>query len=130
MRRLTERIVWLAAAGCLLAPAMQAQSRGGRLVVDVVDGDGGVVPGASVTVTRQAQPVGTPLTSVTDAMGRATFEGVDAGSYQAAASLSGFQPAMPLTVRTRNGTETRVRLQLGPPTFEESITVGAATDAP
>jgi len=75
--------------GCLaLAPRLSAQSLTGTLSGTVVDSQGGVLPGADVTLTDQASKATQRTVSNTD--GNFVFASVPAGTYSLKVELSGF----------------------------------------
>src|SRR5437870_10639838 len=85
----------MAALVALAAPVL-AQTTG-RLVGTVVDAQGGVLPGVTVTVTSpQLQGANT---TVTDANGQFRFPALPPGAYQVKAELAGFKPAEQANVR-------------------------------
>ena len=75
----------LAASG--LAFAQQTES---RIIGTVTDPNGGILPGASVTVTSAV--TGASRTTVSDAQGRYTVTNLTPGTYQVLVELSGFAP--------------------------------------
>lgn len=79
------------------SPRMQAPQA--RLTGVVRDSHGGVIPGATVTITvPQGSQLATPMANraVTNARGAFTFQGLEAGVYELTTSISGFR-----TNRTR-----------------------------
>jgi outer membrane receptor protein involved in Fe transport len=66
----------------------RAYAQTGSVSGTVVDESGGVVPGATVTLTGQA----TRETTITGPAGEYRFSNLAAGTYQLAVSLSGFAP--------------------------------------
>ena len=88
--------------------AAQAQA---RLLVTVSDPSGGVIPGATVTVTPQdpaakAGPSATPPV-LTTAAGLATIEGLAPGRYNITAEFSGFETVVLKDYRVRAGENKR-----------------------
>jgi len=94
MFRISDRFrCWfvLSACFCLLLPgpaAARAQSTSATFTGVITDGSGGVLPGASVSVTNAA--TGSDRTTVTDAAGAFQLPNVDAGRYRVVVSLPGF----------------------------------------
>src|SRR5712691_4833897 len=87
--------VTMAALVALAAPVL-AQTTG-RLVGTVVDAQGGVLPGVTVTVTSpQLQGANT---AVTDASGQFRFPSLPPGMYTVKADLAGFKPVEQSDVR-------------------------------
>src|SRR4029077_16009325 len=107
------------------ATSVGAQSRNATLRVTVVDPSGGVIVGATVTVTGlepatrsvQVAPVQT-----SDA-GVAVVSGLAPGRYAVAAEFPGFQTRTLPDVRVRSG-ENRQSAMLDIEKLETSVTVG------
>src|SRR5256885_5416721 len=72
-----------------LASGVRAQISSGNIYGTAVDQQGGVLPGATVTLTPTSIG-GQPRTSVTDASGQFRFLNLDTGSYKVAIDMSGF----------------------------------------
>jgi hypothetical protein len=82
--------VALVAALFLAGPALvQAQTTSASVSGQVQDVQGGVLPGATVTLTSRTQ--GNVLTAQTDAEGRFTFPIVRPDSYSLKVTLQGFK---------------------------------------
>ena len=84
----------LALAGAcawLFAASVAAQQTESRIVGTVADANGGVLPGATVTVT--ATQTGAVRTGVTNESGRYTITNLGPGAYEVAIEMSGFAPA-------------------------------------
>jgi hypothetical protein len=110
------RAILVLAAGCLLGPAVSAQSGGtGALTVTVSDPSGGVIAGASVIISNGGAVTRTQATS---ANGSYTFTLLTPGIYTVTISATGFEkvtvPAIAVDV-----TETKV--------LNQSLLVGAQT---
>ena len=111
--------------GATLAAA-QGSSRSSLAGV-VVDADGGVLPGASVVITRDATGVTVQLT--TNDAGVFSAPALDAGIYTVTVTLSGFKTAVLKDVRLIAGTPANlpnVLLELG--ALAETVEVRAGTD--
>src|SRR5215467_8168010 len=72
---------------CVAAPSW-AQTETGRVTGVVVDQTGGVLPGASISLT--STDTGVVRSTVSDKDGRYVFANVLPGSYSAKVKLSGF----------------------------------------
>lgn len=83
---------WLLLVVAFLATAWinGAQSTGARIEGRVTDGQGGVLPGASVSLVQNTKVV---ATAVTDAGGRYTLASVARGAYELRVQMPGFQVA-------------------------------------
>src|SRR5262245_39402413 len=110
---------WLLAA---VAPAT-AQILTGNVIGIVRDDQGGVLPGASVTLTSAtALPQG-PMTQPTDARGQYRFIGLQPGTYELTVALQGFATYDERDIRVEvNGTvERTVPMKLA--AVSETVTV-------
>jgi hypothetical protein len=84
----------IAALGLLAVVAVtaHAQSTTGRISGTVKDTQGGILPGAAVTVTETT--TGFVRTTVTDGTGNYVFVSLPLGSYSVSAEMSGFKKAL------------------------------------
>src|SRR5947209_3917629 len=96
MRMRFRYLMGLAIGAALVAPPAMAQTTG-QIVGTVIDAQGGVLPG--VTVTATSPQLQGARTSVTDGAGQFRFPSVPPGTYAIKAELSGFQPATQENVR-------------------------------
>jgi len=88
--------LWCAIAVALCTASAFAQTTG-RLVGSIVDAQGAVLPGVTVTVTSpQLQGANT---QVTDATGQFRFPSLPPGTYTVKADLAGFKPVEQADVR-------------------------------
>ena len=88
--RRAAAVLRLAAALLVLVPAMaRAQMDAGSLRALITDQSGGVVPGATVTLTSATTGVGRDL--VSDDEGYATFSPIQRGTYLLRVTLTGFR---------------------------------------
>jgi hypothetical protein len=101
----------------VLASPVWAQVQSGSIFVKVVDDQGAVVPGVTVTLTSPVLP--RPLLGVTDAAGVQRFSALTIGTYSIKTSLSGFQTV------TREGV---VVLQNQTASIEIAMKVGALSE--
>ncbi len=88
----------------------------------VKDESGGVLPGATVTVTSPQLQVG-QLVQVADAGGNYKFVDLPAGTYRLKAELTGFSTSVREDLRLTVGFNARVDLTLKLGAMEESVTV-------
>ncbi|HEY7508998.1 MAG TPA: carboxypeptidase-like regulatory domain-containing protein, partial [Vicinamibacteria bacterium] len=79
----------IAAVLACLATLGYAQSNTGRISGTVTDTQGGVLPGATVTVSQEG--TGLTRTATTDADGAFVFVSLPVGTYSVATELGGFQ---------------------------------------
>ena len=101
--------VGLAVFAATAVPA-EAQMLYGGLVGNVVDAQGAVVPGASVTIVNKD----TNLTreTTTDAQGGYSFTNIQAGPYDVKVVLTGFKESVRSRVPVSTGQISRVDLTL------------------
>jgi len=91
-----------------IAPAAQAGSVTGR----VTDQSGGVLPGATLTLTDQQTK--SQQTTITASSGRFTFANLPPGEYELMARLSGFKPVVSMvTVSSGNAVDQAITLPIG-----------------
>jgi hypothetical protein len=106
--------------------AAQTPAQTGRLLVTIVDTTGGVLPTASVTLTRTDVPAGaTPAPMkpvVASDKGIATFENLPLGTYSVTAEFNGFQPNTLKDLKLKAGDNKHV-LVLGLKAMSETVTV-------
>jgi hypothetical protein len=110
----------------LLAPTLAlAQGTTSRVIGTVTDKSGGVIPGASVTLTSDTTAI--KLATNTSESGSYAFEAVQIGRYTVAVELQGFKrfiaPDVPVTI----GEPTTVNAILEPGGIAESVVVNAAS---
>ena len=110
----------LAAATPTLAQGGGASSTG-SISGQVVDGNGDVLPGVSVTATSPAQ-IGA-LTATTNEEGIYRFPSVPPGQYKLEFSLAGFSKYVHEGIQVTLGFNSAVNVKLGVATLEETVTV-------
>lgn len=122
-RRVVSGIALAAALVVLLAVPLEAQRVTGQISGTVRDGEGGVLPGVTATLT--GENVGGALTAITNDNGFYRFVSLAPGSYDLRFELSGFAPLTRTGVRVALGATTveDVTLRLGE--LAEAITVTA-----
>jgi hypothetical protein len=122
------RLVGLAIALVLAArsPALAQAITTGTIEAVIADGQGGLLPGATVVLRNVAQ--GTVQTQASDGRGVVRFLAVPVGSYQLRAELQGFNSAVLDNVQVNPGSNQRLSLTLQVGSVTETITVQA--DAP
>lgn len=87
--RFLLRVVVVASCGVMIATPASAQLQQGRLIGTVVDAQGSILPGVTVTATSPAL-IGSQV-AVTEADGRYLFPSLPSGTYSLAFDLSGFR---------------------------------------
>lgn len=119
MRR-TGFLAFLAAVVALGA-VMSAQTLTGTVSGRVLDEQGGVLPGVTVTLTGKTGS----QTQVTDAKGEFRFLGLNPGTYAVKAELSGFRPKEQQNLDVSLGRTVEVPLTMAVGGLTESIDVVA-----
>src|SRR5512139_1242516 len=88
LRRACLRVVLAAVLVLVSCSWLQAQTTSASVAGSVKDAQGGVLPGATVTLTSNSQ--GTAITAVSDALGNFLFPYVRPDTYTLKISLEGF----------------------------------------
>lgn len=106
-----------------------AQARDARVVVTVTDPTGGVIPGATVTVTglEAATNVNAPAPAKTGEKGTATVDRLAPGRYRIQAEFAGFEIGIVPDIRLRAGENTRV-IVLPLKGMQDAVTVGGGQE--
>lgn len=105
----------------LLAASTSAQTLSGTIAGQVVDSQGQVLPGASVTLTGRTGS----NTQTTDATGDFRFIGLAPGTYNLRAELSGFQQAEQTGITVSIGSTAQFKLTLNVGGVTENVQVTA-----
>jgi len=122
--RLIGAVLALAAIFVTMAGTAAAQDPRGTITGTIRDATGGVIPGATITITNVA--MGTTVTAITNEVGFFQVPYLLAGIYQVTAELSGFKKAArEVEVRIADRLEVQLTLETG--TTVENITVTADT---
>lgn len=116
--------VGLAAVAGPIAPAL-SQTANAILQGEVADPQGGVLPGAVVTVTNT--DTGVARTTVTDERGFFRSSALSPGTYSIRAELDGFVPYVSTGLILTIGQTVTVDVQLGLASLTESVVVQATT---
>ncbi len=115
-----QRLIAATVTCCLLAAATAAgQEQTGSVQGVVRDVQGGVLPGAAVTVSNDN---GLALEIVTDAAGGYRYPALPPGRYQMAARLDGFDTARVADVALVLGAQLTIDLTLRPAGIAETTT--------
>jgi hypothetical protein len=105
---------------CVPSSRAQAQTRPARLIVNVADQTGAVLPGATVTVTAED---GKALPdAMTGADGTATVTGIATGRYRVTVQFPGFETGRIADVRVRAG-DNRQNVVLQLEKLQDEVTV-------
>ena len=101
-----------------------AQGMTSRVLGQVVDSSGGVVPGATVALTNER--TGVTFTMVTTGAGTYAFEAVQVGVYTVKVELQGFKTFSTTGVAVQIGQPSTINARLEPGNIAETVTVTAA----
>ena len=112
----------IALALALLSASAAAQVQTGSILIRVTDEQGGVLPGASVTITSPVIPGG-QMMGATDAGGAYRFPSLPPGTYTVRLELQGFQTLVREGIVVSVGQTTPLDLQLPVATVAETVTV-------
>jgi phosphohistidine swiveling domain-containing protein len=126
MARLLRAVVCVSAmaiVATMLPTSSWAQMTRGGISGTVRDQSGGVVPGATVTVTNL--DTNAAQTVVSDAQGFFRVAALEAGRYMVATELAGFRKVEQRDIIVRPSLETPVDVQLRPAVVGEEVTVTA-----
>jgi len=118
-------VVPLFAVG-LTAPRAEAQVLYGSIVGNVTDNTGGVLPGATVTITHTETK--STREAVTDQAGGYRFTTVQTGTYSVVAIMSGFQKFTRTDVSVTLNSVTRVDIAMPVGQLQEEVTVSAKSE--
>src|SRR6059036_75350 len=115
--------IWILVLCLLTSVPLDAQVAGATLSGTIADGQGGLVPNATVSVTNIA--TGVTASTTTNPVGAYTVPNLNAGDYQVTASASGFSTASArLTLTVGQKQELNLALVVGP--VVETVEVTAA----
>src|SRR5262245_25835317 len=114
-------VVCLSHAGAAFAQGTATTSLSGI----VTDTAGGVIPGATVVVKNMA--TGVTFDAVTSASGTFSVPSIDAGTYSATVSLSGFKTAVVNDIRVLTSTPASIIVKLDVGALSETVEVNAGS---
>ena len=119
---LARVLVWFVALAGLGLYA-SAQSNTGNVYGNVVDENGGILPGGTATLTGERQP----MTTTVDENGLFRFLKVPPGKYTLTVTMPGFSTLTRENVMVSVGANTQVPVQLKLSAVQEAVTVTSAT---
>jgi hypothetical protein len=114
-----KRLLMAAACVLLAAASASAQIAAGNITGTVLDEQGGILPGVTVTL----QGTDRTTSAVTDDAGRFRFLSLAPGMYKVTATLTGFSTVIREGVEVRVGQNVDLPFNLKVATVEETITV-------
>ncbi len=107
----------------LLTAPLFAQSNTGNVYGNVIDEQGGAIPGGTATLIGPSAP----MTTSVDAQGLFRFLKVPPGKYSVTVTMPGFTTVTRENVSVSVGKNTQVDVQLKLSTVQETVTVTSAT---
>jgi hypothetical protein len=111
-------------AASLLPASLAAQAVTGTILGSVTDTTGGVVPGATVTLTNTG--TGLTRTLTTDAAGEYTAPSLPTGKYRVVAELAGFKTVTLSDVELGVDQHVRINVRLELGAVSETVTIAAS----
>ena len=123
--RTTASLLGAALAVLLFCPPSFSQVNSGRVLGAITDQTGGVIAGATVTITDVARGISRPL--MTDSAGEFNAPNLIPGTYTVRAEAKGFKATERQNVLVDVGQEVRIDLSLQPGEQTQTVTV---TEAP
>jgi hypothetical protein len=116
--------VLLTVLAMMFGPAMQAQNQeNGNIYGAVTDASGGVIPGATATLTGSAL-IG-QRTAVADSQGRYHFEQIPVGAYRIVFTQTGYQQLVRQNITITPGFSAQVDGQMVVGSVDQTVTVSA-----
>jgi hypothetical protein len=109
-----------------LAATAAAQGTTSRLVGQVTDSTGGVLPGVTVTLANES--TGVKYNTVTTGAGTYVFEAIPSGTYTVTCELLGFKTFTSTGNRVVVGQPTAVDAQMAPGAVSETVEVTGRTE--
>ena len=125
MRPSVVRVVCAMALLLMCVGTARAQT-GSSLSGVVVDGGGGIIPGATVSVKNAA--TGVTVETVTNNAGAFSVPAIDVGTYTVTVSLTGFKTAVLNDVRIVTGTQTSIKATLEIGALNETVEVSSRAE--
>jgi hypothetical protein len=116
-------LAFFIAASSLLA----AQTQSGTLKVIVIDDEGNVMPGVTLTLTSPVLMGERNL--ITNVLGEALFVNLTPGIYQLKSNIEGFQDRISEGIEISLDRQTLLQVEMKPTVLEEAVTVTAVSPA-
>lgn len=118
-----RRLLWVVCLLCVIPGLAAAQAVTGTILGTVTDSSGGVVPGASVTLTNMA--TGVSRTVVTDSNGDYAAPSLHTGTYSVKTEIQGFKTVTMSDVAVGVDQRVRIDVKLEPGAVTEAVTIRA-----
>src|SRR6267378_1392195 len=116
-----RRVLWVVVVSLLLAADLASAQTFGQITGRVVDASGGVLPGASVTVTNPQ--TGVAATEPANTAGVYVFPNLLPGTYNVKVELQGFQSAVRNSVELQTQQTVRLDFSLAIGTIAETVEI-------
>jgi len=116
-----RRVLWVVVVSLLLAADLASAQTFGQITGRVVDASGGVLPGASVTVTNPQ--TGVAATEPANTAGVYVFPNLLPGTYNVKVELQGFQSAVRNSVELQTQQTVRLDFSLAIGAIEETLEI-------
>ncbi len=126
MYKFVRTVAVVSVLSLLIAGGLSAQTTTGRLAGQIVDSDGGMLPGVTVQVTSDVL-IGGAKTTITDAQGGFQFVGLPPGVYSVRADLDGFTSQERTGVKVPLGGTAVIDITMPVGSFESEIEVTGET---
>ncbi len=126
MQTFVRRLLIATATAVLFVTTPAVAQQSGTLVGTVRDGQGGVLPGVTVTVSSDAL-IGGSRSALTGDSGAYSVSTLPPGTYSAAFELPGFAPVRREGIVVQVATTARIDIELGVGGLNETVTVSGAS---
>src|SRR5262245_65205015 len=123
--RINTRVLLVLAVASLAPLASEAFAQDARIIGQVKDEGGGVLPGVTVTATSPALQV-PQVTDVTNELGEYRLTALPIGTYAVRYELAGFGTLRREDIRLTAGFTAKVDIRLKVGTLSETVTVSGA----
>ena len=119
-----RRAGWAALLVVVCAGLAAAQGTTSRVLGQVADSSGGIIPGATITLTNEGTRA--TFTMTTTAAGTFAFDAVQSGTYTLKVELQGFKTFSTTGIAVQIGQPSTVNVTLQPGDISETVEVTAA----
>jgi len=116
-----RKVLWVVVVSLLLAAGLASAQTFGQITGRVVDASGGVLPGASITVTNPQ--TGVAATEPANSAGVYVFPTLLPGTYNVKVELQGFQSAVRNSVELQTQQTVRLDFSLAIGTIAETVEI-------
>ncbi|MDH5385119.1 MAG: carboxypeptidase-like regulatory domain-containing protein, partial [Candidatus Aminicenantes bacterium] len=123
MSKRMKNYLLLVSVFLLASSLLLAQTQSGTLKVIVIDDEGNIVPGATLTLSSPVMMGSTA--QVANTLGEALFINLTPGKYELTTSLEGFQAKITQAIEISIHRQTFLQVEIQPTPIQEEITVTA-----